>query len=390
MIKFTLIRHVVNFLVVMTLLGCNQTIEPRFQASTSIVPTTISPFTAYQEEVRHWLTANRVTTLGDITWEVALNSPTQCNPQQTQQGILLVHGLGDSPYFFRDIAATLCEQGYLVRTILLPGHGSKPGDMRNVDYAMWENTVNFHLQELAEKVNQVFVGGFSTGANLAVISALGQQDIAGLLLFSPAFSAKFSVLGASPYLTSILPWPNKEPEDNPTRYNSVSMEGFAAYYKSTQVLESALNDTTVSIPTFAVIPQGDSVVDVEAVSSLLKTHFLSSTNQYLWLGEPESAPDFMTVYTMDLPEWKIGASSHMAPLFSPTNNLYGVNGRIRICDNGQSDDNTAKCQQGDDVWYGPWGLTADDKVYARLTFNPYFETMVERLHRFLDEAKQVQ
>lgn len=44
----------------------------------------------------------------------------------TGAGILLVHGLGDSPWSFSDIAQSLAANGILVRTVLLPGCGTQP------------------------------------------------------------------------------------------------------------------------------------------------------------------------------------------------------------------------------------------------------------------------
>lgn len=60
-------------------------------------------------------------------------------------------------------------------------------------------------------------------------------------------------------------------------------------------------------------------------------------------------------------------------MFSPANPLYGVNGRQRICWNGQSSADMQKCLNGEPVWYSDWGHREQGKAFARLTFNPYFE-----------------
>ena len=41
---------------------------------------------------------------------------------------LLIHDLGGTPYEMRDVARAFAEACYLVRAILLPGHGTVPGD----------------------------------------------------------------------------------------------------------------------------------------------------------------------------------------------------------------------------------------------------------------------
>ncbi|MCF5429600.1 alpha/beta hydrolase, partial [Pseudomonas syringae] len=78
-----------------------------------------------------------------------------------------------------------------------------------------------------------------------------------------------------------------------------------------------------------------------------------------------------------LPEYRISRFSHKGLLFSADNPLYGVSGSQRICWNGQSTPDTAKCMVGEPVWYSDWGYTEPGKIHARLTFNPYFEWQTE-------------
>jgi len=70
------------------------------------------------------------------------NSPFELIPKSAgnkkiRYGALLIHGLLDSPFVMRDIGAELQEQGLLVRSILLPGHGTVPGALLNVTYEDW-------------------------------------------------------------------------------------------------------------------------------------------------------------------------------------------------------------------------------------------------------------
>lgn len=363
--------------------SCQQTPEPRFTPSDSLLPVTIAPFSDYQRAVAKWLTEHRITTGFDKSWEVSLNTPFECGVGN-RKGVLFIHGLGDSPYFFHDIASRLCTKGIWVRTLLLPGHGSKPGDMLNADYALWQRTADFHATQFAAEVDSLYLAGFSTGTNLAVVTASQLDAVDGLLLFSPAFKSKFAVSWLAPYITSVFRWPNVEPEDNPTRYNSIAMQGFAAYQDSVDAVQAAMQRYPVTIPSLLIVPEGDSVVDVEAVADYYYQYFSNAANQLLWLGEQSQAPQNSQVLSMDIPAQRIGAASHMSVLFSPDNPLYGIGGTIRICDNGQGNRKTSRCEAGEEVWYGPWGLTADDKVFARLTYNPYFDTMIEAIDLMLE------
>ena len=82
----------------------------------------------------------------------------------------------------------------------------------------------------------------------------------------------------------------------------------------------------------------------------------------------------------------------MSVLFSEHNPLYGTNGSVRICDNGQPADIEAQCPSTstNTLWYGPWGQEGEGKVVARLTFNPYFDDMMAQLLTFLENASQAE
>src|SRR5688572_6248898 len=67
--------------------------------------------------------------LSDIPRRLEANTPFQWYPDdwQTQpikRGVLLLHGVLDSPYSLRAIGQIFLKKSYLVRSILLPGHGT--------------------------------------------------------------------------------------------------------------------------------------------------------------------------------------------------------------------------------------------------------------------------
>ena len=357
----------------------------------------LAPFDNYKEQVFNYLSANRSFVGTDKSAEIAMNMPFECGISVNDKGLFLVHGLGDSPYFFRELAATLCEKGLRVRVMLLPGHGSKPGDMLSVSYEQWQAETDFQLKQFASKVEQLYVGGFSTGANLTTISAFERNDISGMIHFSPAFKSRFFVSKLAPYIDTLYPWPNVEAEDNPSRYNSTAMPGFAAYQESVNALarrfdNSNRNKTSLDVPVLMVLAEKDSVVDTQHVAKRFKENFTNDKKCLLWQGE--DVPDVfidsplmsrqLLIQSMTLPERHISAASHMSPLFSEANSLYGLQSTFRICDNGQDGESEARCKAGDDVWYGPWGYEDEDanRVYARLTYNPYFNVMIDKIMAF--------
>ena len=395
-------------LALFLLSGCHSSHSSQFSASAQAFPVGVQPFDNYLNEVESYLQEHRTFISNNKTQEIFMNMPFECGTQFRDIGVLLVHGLGDSPYFFRDVANAMCNEGIHVRTILLPGHGSKPGDMLNVSYQQWQTETNHHIRLFSKEVDNLYIGGFSTGANLTTIASFSmaeELDIKGLMHFSPAFKSRFFVSRLAPYIDSLFPWPNVEEEDNPSRYNSTAMPGFAAYQESVNVLQdlfthSEKEERTLNLPVLMVVAEKDSVVDTAIIAEQFRDNFTHPHKCLLWQGEddPEVPENTLIMQTMTIPEQRISAASHMSTLFSDKNPLYGTASDFRICDNGQGSDAEARCKAGEEVWYGPWGFkpgnadgnlanSEQDRVYARLTYNPYFDRMVDQLLAFTGKAK---
>ncbi|KPW06173.1 Lysophospholipase [Pseudomonas amygdali pv. aesculi] len=145
-------------------------------------------FEDYRQQTIELIRKQRNFQTADHEAELGWNAPRQWTPTGTPKGgVLLVHGLGDSAWSFNDVAQKLADQGYLVRTVLLPGHGTRPEDMLDVRLEQWQQVVREQTQQLSREVPNVYLGGFSTGANLVLDYAYDHEEIAGLVLFSPAF-----------------------------------------------------------------------------------------------------------------------------------------------------------------------------------------------------------
>src|SRR5262245_49692457 len=123
-----------------------------------------------------------------IPFELAPSCPAGAG--RPQRGILLIHGLISSPFGMRDVAERFRDQCFLVRTILLPGHGTVPGDLLDATYEQWVEASRYGIDSMRAQVTDLYVGGFSTGGALAVYHALQDDErarsIKALVLFSPA------------------------------------------------------------------------------------------------------------------------------------------------------------------------------------------------------------
>ena len=89
-------------------------------------------FAEYIAETREMIKNARLD-LTDSTQDfiVQANSPAEWIPHigKVKNGILLIHGLCDSPHAMQSLFDHYKAKGFLVRSILLPCHGSVPGDL---------------------------------------------------------------------------------------------------------------------------------------------------------------------------------------------------------------------------------------------------------------------
>ncbi|UZS75245.1 lysophospholipase [Pseudomonas syringae] len=343
-------------------------------------------FEDYRQQTLELIRNQRNFQTADHQAELDWNAPRQLTPNGTPKGgVLLVHGLGDSAWSFHDVAQTLAAQGYLVRTVLLPGHGTKPEDMLDVRLEQWQQVVREQAQLLGREVPKVYLGGFSTGANLVLDYAYGHDEIAGLLLFSPAFRSNSGYAWLTPWIGWARPWlaaPNEglRPMQTPVRYMNMPTNGFAQFYRSSALAQDRLHQRRYDKPVFIAIAEHDSVLDTDYVLDNFSQRFSNPASRLIWYGDlPARAANTPRVEARKdyLPEYRISRLSHMGLLFSADNPLYGLSGSQRICWNGQSTADTAKCMAGEPVWYSDWGYTEPGKIHARLTFNPYFEWQTE-------------
>jgi alpha-beta hydrolase superfamily lysophospholipase len=171
-------------------------------------------------------------------------------------GVLLVHGLTDSPYMFRTLAKRLHERGCSVVALRLPGHGTAPAALATIDWRDWAAAVRMAAKDLRARLPgeaPLYLGGFSTGAALSVEYSLARLEgedlprVDGLVLLSPAigvdplaFLAIWQArLGTLPGLHK-MQWLDLIPEYDPYKYNSFPVMAGHQIYALTQVIDERM------------------------------------------------------------------------------------------------------------------------------------------------------
>lgn len=253
----------------------------------------------------------------------------------------------------------------------------------------WRQVVSEQTQALQKQVKAVYLGGFSLGADLVLDYAYAHPNIAGLLLFSPAFKSDEPLAWLTPWISWAIPWllkPEGRITQNAVRYMIVPTNAFAQYYLSARKARQDLNHAAYNKPVFMVAAQHDDILDSTYLLKTFLTRFPNPTSRLIWYGQlpaKDRNNSRILVRTDYLPKFHISRFSHMGVVFSPKDPLYGIHGSLRICANGEDKAATPACERGAPVWYAGWGYKHAGRVYARLTFNPYFDWQMRVMNAVL-------
>ncbi|HXF69301.1 MAG TPA: alpha/beta fold hydrolase [Thermoflexus sp.] len=100
-------------------------------------------------------------------------------------GILLIHGFTGAPQEMRRLGVFLAQQGRTVLGIRLPGHGTRPEDLRQVTWRDWTEAVAWGADVLRERCEAVFLCGLSLGGVLALYEAAQRPPDGLIVMASP-------------------------------------------------------------------------------------------------------------------------------------------------------------------------------------------------------------
>jgi len=122
-------------------------------------------------------------------------------------GCLLIHGFRSCPFEMQEYGKYLNKLGYTTKTILLPGHGTDPADLLNVNWMNWVNSVEKSLQSFKDKYDKIFVAGLSTGGSLALYIAT-KHDVDGVIALAPGLFLKKRLANLSHVLKYVWNYKN--------------------------------------------------------------------------------------------------------------------------------------------------------------------------------------
>jgi esterase/lipase len=394
------------FILGVMLTGCATIPPPRLQESGLNSRFAFSrdvPFDEYIRQSERMIEKARVD-INETNRDVILdaNRPFELKPDEGrfprnregryEKGILLIHGLSDSPYFLQPIARRLQERGFLVRSILLPGHGTVPGDLLNVKDQEWVRAAEYGIEQMKPRVQKLYLGGFSTGGALCVREALKNQDVQGLILFAPAVGLNSPWAFMADFLKAFKEWLGGEADDKDyAKYETFAVNGGAQVYNLTREIDAAFAaGKRLSMPVFAVLSADDTSIDTKKMVDVYKAYATSPKSVLLLYGkaEPKGQTDgagkilFRQSY---IPEERVLDYAHISLLIPPDDPHYGKNGGYKYCLHYQDDrEKRAACLHDPQVWQGELTPANLSKyTLRRLTYNPRYDEMIKILDRFL-------
>jgi esterase/lipase len=390
-------------------------LEPRHAPSGLPTPLPQADFAAYVDQAEAQIAAASLAIGKELAPQVIddrapfelVPDPDRC-PRSAggrhERAVLLIHGIGDSAYAMRDLAARFAAACYLARAILLPGHGTVPGDLLDVRYEDWTEATRRGARSFADKAEKLYLLGFSAGGTLALDYALSEQRasdpaLGGLVLLAPALATRsgFGVFVRS-YLAAGALTPTDGfaqllPDDDPVRYASIARNAEVQLNALIERLEE--RQRPLELPVFMALSANDAVIDPAAAKRWFCRQLIGPRD-LIWYapgGTPLDDCRFASARASD-PWPGILDLAHAALPIAPDDRHYGVAGDHVECSHYYWETDTPnwflcldpkKTPANSAIRYGEiseQNLAAH--VMRRLTYNPDFDALVGEILAFID------
>lgn len=330
--------------------------------------------------------------------EIAMASPVElplaahCNSQENGIAIL-VHGLSDTAFSMRDIGSVLADVCYRSRVILLPGHGTKSGDLLTTRLSDWQDTLRYLIDQAATETDTILLVGFSLGGVLTLDAALQREnEIDGIIGISPAYYlSSENLTKLTPLLAPVIRWIDRGVADDAMRYEAMPTRGVAETWKAMKQARQNLEKTgPTNFPWMLAQSMDDAVVATALNEALWKTHAANSDSRLIrFVSTQEYPPEDRVV---NLPGSsaadRVIALTHLAIHQSPDNPYYGKNGSYRNCGSNmpRAANQVDSCELSDSLWYGVWDTEPKPgQALAMSTFNPSFNQLAEEIKTFANK-----
>jgi esterase/lipase/1-acyl-sn-glycerol-3-phosphate acyltransferase len=201
-----------------------------------------------------------------------IGRPVLIRGRSRKVGIVLCHGYMAAPAEVMTLAEYLGRKGFWVYTPRLKGHGTSPEDLAHRSYKEWINCVEEGYLLMRNICRNVVVGGFSTGAALALELASRIEDLCGVFAVAAPLRLQYAASHLAPlvdtwnHLMDRMRWEDAKKEfveNNPEHpginYFRNPIAGVRELERLMDVLEPRLGD--VQAPALVLQSKDDPVVN---------------------------------------------------------------------------------------------------------------------------------
>lgn len=188
-------------------------------------------------------------------WPTNWNRSFELVPDTPRAGVLLLHGMSDSPYSLRHFGQRLQGEGVHVLGLRMPGHGTLPSGLVELTWQDMAAAVRLAARHLAQQLDDrpLYVIGYSTGAALAVFYSLEALEDDSLprfdrmVLLSPAIGVT-SIAALAVWQARLghllgldkLAWSDILPEYDAFKYGSFPVNAGDVVYRLTSEIQNRM------------------------------------------------------------------------------------------------------------------------------------------------------
>lgn len=188
-------------------------------------------------------------------WPKNWNRTWVAEPESPQRGVLLLHGMSDSPYSMRSLGERIADEKTAAIALRIPGHGTSPSGLLDVEWEDMAAAVKIAVTHLKGQVGNgpIAIIGYSNGGALAIqyaLSAIENSElpqVEKIVLLSPsigvtklaALAIWQSRLGRVLGLKK-LAWNVIQPEYDPYKYGSFALNAGHQVYRLTSEIRLRL------------------------------------------------------------------------------------------------------------------------------------------------------
>lgn len=200
-------------------------------------------------------------------------------------GVVLSHGYTASTAEVRPLGRFLHEQGYTVAGPLLAGHMTSPDEMNRCRWPDWVEAMEEAYQQAANRCEQVFVGGESMGAILALYLAYEHPEVGGLLIYAPALRISPSKAFLARLLAPFIPYVRKRQIEPAKRWQGYTVNPVPALVQLLH-LQGEVRRRLPSIHQPLLLIQGRLDTDIELRGvTMLYREIASIYKEWHWMEQ---------------------------------------------------------------------------------------------------------